>query len=191
VDGVWDGVWTNITGTSGGSPSPVAIAGGDTPGWSEFWISGNGIRKFHESDTTVIDMDTVGGAVVRQGAAAGSKNVMLPISIMAMSNGRTGTIHGVTVRWKTETASDKLVSILMRKQTGLCSTADCYVNIVNGIGENYDCDPSSHPHGCGILYSVNSPLESGSQIYLTLELSFASETNHIWIGGVQIGVSYQ
>jgi parallel beta-helix repeat protein len=28
ANGTWDGAWTNITGTSGGSPSPVGIAGG-------------------------------------------------------------------------------------------------------------------------------------------------------------------
>jgi hypothetical protein len=28
ADGKWEGVWVNITGTSGGSPSPVAVTGG-------------------------------------------------------------------------------------------------------------------------------------------------------------------
>lgn len=38
---------------------------------SYVWISGNGVRPYHQADTTIIDMDSVGGAKITRGQPPG------------------------------------------------------------------------------------------------------------------------
>lgn len=70
---------------------------------SYLWISGNGVRPYHQSDSTVIDMDTVGGAFVKRGADAGRKNVMLPITVVGPLYGQEVTLSALDIYWKGDT----------------------------------------------------------------------------------------
>lgn len=148
---------------------------------SALWISGNGLRKYKESDTTVIDMDTVGGAFVRQGATPGDKNVMLPITIPGTLYGQNIRVTGLRINWKGQTDLDAITAVLLRRQTGVCDT--CYVNLLFDTADKV----CTHSTGCIIPYNLttNNELSANSgALYLTLQLTFNSSTSYVEIGSV-------
>jgi hypothetical protein len=161
---------------------------------SYLWISGNGARKYYDADTTIIDMTNVGGAVIQRGANTGNKNVILPIPITGPLYGQAVTITGVDIYWKGETVTDMISAVLMRRQTGVCGTADCFVNIIYDSSD-HACASGSYAKGCTIPYTgsaiTNNILTADSGIiYLTIEFAFNSATNQIWIGGVRLTLEH-
>jgi hypothetical protein len=90
------------------------------------WVSGNGVRPYRQADSTIINMDTVGGAQVYRGATVGTKNVMLPITITGPLYGQNVTITGMDVYFSGSTATDFITTILLRRQTGVCAGSACY-----------------------------------------------------------------
>jgi hypothetical protein len=88
---------------------------------SYVWISGNGARKYYDTDTTIINMQNFGGALVQHGGAAGgNKNIILPITVTSPLYGQAVTISGVDIYWKGETSSDLISAVILRRQTGVC-----------------------------------------------------------------------
>ena len=158
---------------------------------SYLWISGNGVRPFHQSDSTIIDMDTVGGARVT-GGAAGYRNVMLPITITAPLYGQNVTVTGLEIYYATDTGSDAVTAVLFRRQTGVCETASCYAALLTDFTD-LPCDDSAHPTGCSHHYNIttNNVLTANSGIlYLTIEMNFSTPTSWIRIGGVRLTLKH-
>jgi hypothetical protein len=157
---------------------------------SYLWISGNGVRPFRQSDSTIIDMDSKGGAFVRRGADAGRKNVMLPITVVAPLYGQDVTISDLDIYWKGETEFDAITAVILRRQTGVGQHA----NIVWDVGgAGYGCDSTAHAQGCTVHYdtTTNNVLTADSGIlYLTLELAFNSSTSWVEIGGVRLTLEH-
>jgi len=159
---------------------------------SYLWISGNGLRPFHQNDSTIIDMDTIGGAKIYRGASAGNKNVMLPITIQGPLYGQDVTVSHLTIYWVGDTTFDAISAVLLRRQTGVCSSSDCYVNILYD-STDHGCEDDVYPTGCPLQYDLtsNNELTAGSGIlYLTLELAFESSTSWIEIGGVRLTLEH-
>jgi hypothetical protein len=156
---------------------------------SHVWISGNGVRPFHQNDTTIIDMDTVGGALVSRGAAAGKKNVMLPITVPGVLYGQNVKVTHLYIYWRGDLAADNVTAVLLRRQTGVGS----YVNIVFQTLQTFSCADELYPDGCTIHYELtnNNVLTQDSGIlYLTIEMEFASETSWFQIGGVRLALEH-
>ena len=159
---------------------------------SYLWISGNGVRKFRESDSTIIDMTNFGGAVIQRGATVGNKNVMLPITIMGPLYGQDVKITGVDIYWKGETEFDGITAVLMRRQTGVCTTSSCYAVVISDFTDNV-CDSGNYPEGCTIPFTptTNNILTADSGIlYMTIELAFSGASTQIWIGGVRLTLEH-
>ena len=159
---------------------------------SYVWISGNGARKFYDTDTTIINMTNFGGATVQSGAAAGNKNIILPITVTSPLYGQAVTIIAVDVYWKGETASDLISAVLMRRQTGVCTTNACYATIIFDQAD-YTCASGTYPEGCTLSLTPtgNNILTADSGIlYLTIEFAFSSSTSNIWIGGVRLTLEH-
>ena len=105
-------------GVYGESLSGVAIEANGRIVSSEptyLWISGNDVRQAGHADTTIIDLNSQGGARIYPGAVISYKNVILPITI-------TGTLYGQNVRltaldiyWKGDTEMDSIVTIRLRR----------------------------------------------------------------------------
>ena len=118
---------------------------------SYLWIGGNGVRPYRQSDSTIIDMDTVGGAKIYRGATAGNKNVMLPIAIPGSLYGQNVTISGMDIYWVGDTDFDAVTAVLMRRQTGVCASASCYATILYDTADHI-CDDGNFPTGCKLHY---------------------------------------
>ena len=155
---------------------------------SSLWISGNGVRPYQQSDSTVINMNTTGGARITRGAAAGNKNVMLPITVTGPLFGQNVTITGLDVYWAGETEFDAIGAVLLRRQTGVNITTEYYSSILHDTSD-YTCISSSNPTGCTLHYDLttnNVLTDDSGVLYLTLELVFSGQTTKIDIGGVKL-----
>jgi hypothetical protein len=160
---------------------------------SHVWISGNNLRPYRNSDSTNIDMDTVGGALITRGATAGSKNVMLPITLPAPLYGQNATVTGLDVYFSGQTEFDGISVVLLRRQTGVCATSSCYATILSDP-TNYNCPSATNPTGCIVHYNLtsNNVLTADSGIlYLTLELDFSGATSWVDIGGVRLTLKHE
>jgi hypothetical protein len=159
---------------------------------SYIWISGNNLRPYQMTDSTIINMDTVGGAVIMRGATAGTKNVMLPITLPGALYGQNVTVTGIDLYFSGQTGTDGISVVLLRRQTGVCSTASCYVTILYD-GTDRFCASATNPTGCTVHWNLtsNNVLTADSGIlYLTLELTFGNATNWIDIGGVRLTLKH-
>jgi hypothetical protein len=161
---------------------------------SYLWISGNDLRPYQAADTTVINMDTVGGAKIYSGATLGTRNVMLPITIMAPMYGQNVTISAVDIYWSTDSAFDGINVVLMRRQTGVCAGSSCYATLIDyRPGGGISCEDGVFPTGCTLhlVPTGNNVITSTSGIlYLTFELNFTSSTTWIDIGGVRLTLEH-
>jgi hypothetical protein len=161
---------------------------------SYLWISGNDLRPYLATDTTIINMDTVGGAKIYSGATLGVRNVMLPITIMAPMYGQDVTISAIDIYWSTDVALDGINVVLMRRQTGVCPGSSCYATIIDyRPGGGISCEDGVFPTGCTLhlVPTGNNVITSTSGIlYLTFELNFTSATTWIDIGGVRLTLEH-
>jgi hypothetical protein len=159
---------------------------------SYLWISGNNLRPYQTTDSTIINMDTVGGAQIKRGATVGTKNVMLPITLTAPLYGQNVTVTGLDVYFSGQTGTDGISVVLLRRQTGVCSAASCYATILYSTSDHF-CASASNPTGCTVHYDLttNNVLTADSGIlYLTLELTFSSDTSWIDIGGLRLTLKH-
>ena len=159
---------------------------------SYLWISGSGARPYHQSDSTIIDMDTVGGAKIYRGATAGNKNVMLPITVPGTLYGQNVRLTGMEIHWAGQTEFDGLAAVLLRRQTGVCGTSSCYLTILFDTTDHV-CDVGNNPTGCVQSYNLsnNNVLSPDSGVlYLTLELGFSGASTWVEIGGVRLTLAY-
>jgi hypothetical protein len=160
---------------------------------SYLWISGNGVRPYHQADSTIIDMDTVGGAKITRGATAGTKNVMLPITITGPLYGQNVTLTGLDIYFQGDTALDGITSVLLRRQTGTCGNSACYATILSS-GSDLFCEDSANLTGCvhhWDLTTNNVLTESSGVLYLTIELTYNSAVNWVDIGGVRLTLKHE
>jgi hypothetical protein len=159
---------------------------------SYVWVSGNGLRPYLQSDSTIIDMDTVGGAKVTRGATGGNKNVMLPITITGPLYGQSVKVTGLDIYFVSNTEFDVITAVLLRRQTGVCSTSDCYETILADSAD-YGCDDAVSPTGCVQHWdlSANNILTADSGVlYLTIELAFGGAPNWVDIGGIRLTLEH-
>ncbi len=202
------GISTAGTGVYAGSLGTALVAnGGDTAisaggtgkikstAKSYVWISGNGVRPFNSTDSTRINMDSVGGARIYRGVTGGNKNVILPITITGPLYGQNVTISDVDIYWSGDTAFEGISAVLLRRQNGVCETASCIVSIINDHpAGGYSCEDGlpENETGCTIHYDLtaNNELTASSGIlYLTLELAFGGDT-YVHIGGVRLTLEH-
>ena len=153
---------------------------------SYVWISGNGVRPY--TTTMRIDMDSIGGAKVYRNGGSGTRNVMLPITVMGPLYGQDVRVTAMDISWVGDTEFDGITAVLLRRQTGVCAT--CYASIINDhpVG-GLSCEDSINLAGCVRHYdaTTNNVLTSDSGVlYLTLELTFSSDTTWVEIGGVRL-----
>ncbi len=154
------------------------------------WISGNGARPYMQADSTIIDMDNKGGAMIYRGAAAGNKNIMLPITVPGTQYGQTAQVTGLDVYWSGQTEFDGVTAVLLRRQTGACP--NCYASILFDTSDR-SCAIAAQPAGCIQHFDLttNNTLSSSSGVlYLTIEFSFSGASTWINLGGVRLTLEY-
>jgi hypothetical protein len=162
---------------------------------SYLWISGNGVRPFNQTDSTIINMTNYGGAEILRGAETGNKHVMLPITIPGTLYGQPVRLTGLDLYWKGSTDLDGITAVLFRRQTGVCwdNDSSCFMSILHNLDDR-SCDDDIYPDGCTVHFDLttNNVLSSNSGIlYLTIEFSFASADSPINFGGARLTLEYQ
>jgi hypothetical protein len=160
---------------------------------SSIWISGNDVRPYGSTDTTLIAADSIGGAFIRRNAASGTRNVVLPITLPGPLYGQDVTLTGLDIYWQADTDFDAIMVVLMRRQNGgTCPT--CYLNILDSRpAGGISCENSVHPNGCVSHYDLtnyNVITDSSGILYLTLELAFNSDTSWIDLGGIRLTLQH-
>lgn len=120
---------------------------------------------------------------------------MLPITVPGPLYGQDVTISDLDIYWKGETEFDAISAVIMRRQTGVCSSASCYDDIIFDVGgAGFTCQDGVVPEeGCTVHYDAtsNNVLTTDSGIlYLTLGLNFNSDTSWINIGGVRLTLEH-
>jgi hypothetical protein len=190
-----EGYSLNGPGVYGQSLSGIAIAANGaitSTAPTYLWISGNGVRPYLQSDSTTIDMNNTGGATIYRGATTGLKNVMLPITIPGTLYGQNVRITDLDLYWVGATQFDVISAVLMRRQTGVCPTASCYVNILFDSTDHV-CEVATDPTGCTLHYDLttnNVVSSSAGVIYLTIELGFNGPASPIDFGGARLTLEY-
>ena len=178
-------------GVYGESLGGVAIAANGAITSTEptyLWISGNDVRQANHGDSTFIDLNSHGGARIFPGGTPYIKNVILPITIAGTLYGQDVKLSGLELYWKGDTPDDAIMTIRLRRQTGVCQT--CYEEILADLTD-YTCYEDDYPEGCTIkndltAYNVLDP--SSGILYLTLELGFGGS----WIDfdGARLTLEY-
>lgn len=154
------------------------------------WVSGNDVRAFSQTDSTVINLDTIGGAYIERGATTGNKNVMLPITLPGTLYGQNVRVTALDIYWVGETEFDILAHVLMRRQTGVCPS--CYLNILSDPTDRV-CDIANNTTGCTIHLPIttNNVLSADSGVlYLTLEIAFSGSSTYFDLGGIRLTLEY-
>ncbi len=185
------------TGLYASSDSGTAIRAGGTgiiqsTAPTYLWISGNDVRAYNQTDSTIINLDSIGGAFIERGATAGNKYVMLPITLAGTLYGQNVRLYALDLYWVGETDFDAIVHVLMRRQTGVCGTSDCYLNILSDPTDRV-CDIGNNPTGCVTHFDLttNNVLTADSGVvYLTLELGFSGASTYIELGGIRLTLEY-
>ncbi len=182
-------------GVRAGSAGGVAIAATGTgiitsTANSYLWMSGNGVRPYHQNDTTVIDMDPFGGAFIKRDSGSGSRNVMLPITVLGPLYGQDVTISSLDIYWQGETEFDRITAVILRRQTGVGSKEEIIYDVG---GPGYSCVHYANPGGCAIHYdptSNNVLTASSGVLYLTLEVAFNTDISWVQVGGVRLTLEH-
>lgn len=160
---------------------------------SYIWASGNGVRPYHQSDSTVIDMTSIGGARISRGATPGYKNVMLPITVPGELYGQDVTVTDLDIYWVGDTDTEAITAVLLRRQTGVCGSSTCYQTILHNTTD-YTCNEDTNATGCTLHFDLgtNNVLSSSSGIlYLTIEMGFSGASSWIDIGGVRLTLAHE
>jgi len=155
------------------------------------WISGSDIRPYSSGDSTVITMDTIGGARVERGATGGTKYAMLPVTIAGTLYGQNVTISAIDIYWVGETEFDGITDLRIRRQAnGVCP--GCYVDLLHD-GDDAICDIANNPSGCVLHYDLtsNNVLNPDSGvIHIGFGLDFGGASTYVDIGGVRLTLEY-
>jgi hypothetical protein len=170
----------------------VAIAANGVITSSEMtylWVSGNDVRAYSEADSTIINLNSHGGAQISRGGVASPKSVVLPITIAGTLYGQNVRLTDLDIYWQGDTDLDSIMTIRLRRQTGACPT--CYVEILADTTD-YVCWEDNYPQGCtihNVLTANNVLTPTSGVLYLTVEIGFSGTT---WIdfGGVRLTLEY-
>jgi hypothetical protein len=191
VSGENSGGGIGLYGYSGAGPALYAAGSGiiRSTALSYVWISGNSARKYQNADSTIIDANGVGGATIKQGAAgAGTRYVVLPITVSGPVYGQNVTVSQLELYWRGDTALTAIVNVRLRRQTGPNGYADIIFDQGPG-GAGYTCEDGAVPDGCTVHLdlSTNNVLTSNSGIlYLVVGLGYTSDTDWVQLGGARL-----
>ena len=149
---------------------------------SYIWISGNDLRKKKSSDTTQFELDTYGGVFVRSGGA-GTRDVMLPVTLPGQLYGQNVTLTGIDVYFKSQGDFDGIDGTYVRRQTGAGSGDTIVADEADRV-----CTTACSYHIDLTEYNVLSN-EQGA-VYIAFRLFFGSSSNYVQIGSVRLTLEH-
>ena len=151
---------------------------------SYLWISGNDLRKKNSSDSTQFELDTVGGVKVMRGAATGTKDVMLPVTIPGQLYGQNVKVTGIDVYFKSQGDFDGVGATVVRRQSGAGSG-----QLVLFDGTDRVCVTACSYH---LDLTNNNVLSDGrGVVYVAFQLFFSGSSSYVQVGGVRLTLEHQ
>lgn len=182
-------------GLYGESLSGTAIAAGGTgiitsTAESYLWISGSDVQPWSSTDSTVITMDSTGGAYIERGADAGVKYVALPVTIPGVLYGQEAKITEIAIYFSAQTEFDAITDVRVRRQVGTCP--GCYVDLLHDDAD-HSCEIGVDPDGCVLTYDLttnNVLSETSGVLHIGLGFFFSGDSTYVQVGGVRLTVEY-
>jgi hypothetical protein len=154
------------------------------------WISGNDVVRYVQSESTIINIMSNGGAALEQGNVASYKNMVLPITIAGTLYGQNVRLTALDIYWQGETAFEAITDMRLRRQTGACW--NCYAELIHDPAD-YTCDDDTNAEGCTLHYDLttNNVLTSDSGIlYLFIQVAFGGPSEQLRLGGARLTLEY-
>ncbi len=153
---------------------------------SYLWISGNALQKANSADTTLFAYDLYGGYQVQGGSDwIHNKTVLVPVTIPGQLYGQNVTVTGLDLYYRTSDDVTGIAVSAMRLQNGVGAG-----DLIFWDGTDYVC-PS--PAQCTKHWdpTTNNVLsDQRGVLYIAFQLSFASETSYVQIGGVRLTLEH-
>jgi hypothetical protein len=183
--------WGSGIGVYGESATGVAIRAAGTgviqsTAKSYLWISGNALQKANSADTTVFIYDLYGGYRVQGGSDwIHNKTVLVPVTIPGQLYGQNITVTGLDLYYNT---SDDLTGITvsaMRRQNGVGAG-----DLIFRDETDYVCPVPGQCVKHWDLTQNNVLSDQRGILYIALQLSFASDTAYVNIGGVRLTLEH-
>ena len=154
------------------------------------WISGNDVVRYVQSESTVINLMSNGGAALEQGNVASYKNMVLPVTIAGTLYGQNVRLTALDIYWQGETEWEAITDMRLRRQTGACW--NCYAELIHDAAD-YTCDEDIYDQGCTLHYDLttNNVLTSDSGIlYLFMQVAFGGPSEELRLGGARLTLEY-
>ena len=151
---------------------------------SYLWISGNDLRPKHSSDSTEFDLDIYGGVKVKRGAAAGMKDVMLPVTIPGQLYGQNVKVTGIDIYFKSQSDFDGIDLTVVRRQSG-ANSADVMVSDSTDRVCQTDC--SYHLN----ITNNNVLSDERGVVYIAFRMFFGGASNYVQLAGVRLTLEHQ
>lgn len=151
---------------------------------SYLWISGNDLRPKNSTDSTQFEMDLVGGVKVKRGAAPGTKDVMLPVTIPGQLYGQDVKVTGIDVYFKSQGDFDGISKTIVRRQSKAGSG-----QVMVSDGADRVCVTACSYH---LDINSNNVLSDGQGVvYIAFVLFFSSDSSYVQLGGVRLTLEHQ
>ena len=167
-----------------GSPAIYADGTIQSSTKSYVWISGNGLVKNRNTDTTRWDLEINGGAEIWRGATTGVKSIYYPITLPSVLYGQPVRVTMLTVYYVCEDGSDCYITdTYLRKQTD----ADSNVTLVGNTTNRQSETATSYSLN---LTTNNTLSTSQGALGLYLNLSFANDTDSVHIGAIRLELEH-
>jgi hypothetical protein len=154
------------------------------------WVSGNEVLPYDRNNTTIIDLNSHGGATIYRGDRTTPQSIVLPITIPGTLYGQDVRLTELNIYWQGDTSFDSIINIRLRRQTGACDS--CWVEILYDPAD-HTCYDDENLQGCVIslpLTDNNILTQDSGILYLTLELAFESDLSWIDFGGARLTLAY-
>jgi hypothetical protein len=183
--------WSNGIGVYGESATGIAVRAAGTgiiqsTAKSYLWISGNTLQKANSTDTTLFVYDLYGGYQIKGGSDwSHNKTVLMPVTIPGQLYGQNITVTGLDLYYQT---SDDLTGITvsaMRRQNGVGAG-----DLIFRDETDYVCQPPQQCVKHWDLTTNNILSDEQGILYIAFQLSFASETAYVQIGGVRLTLEH-
>lgn len=183
--------WGDGIGVYGESASGIAIRAAGTgiiqsTANSYLWISGNALQKANSTDTTLFIYDLYGGYQVRGGSDwINNKTVLVPVTIPGQLYGQDITVTGLDLYYRTSDDLTGVVVSAMRRQNGVGAG-----DLIFWDGTDYVCPSPAQCVQHWDLTTNNVLNDERGVLYIAFQLSFASDTAYVQIGGLRLTLEH-
>jgi hypothetical protein len=154
---------------------------------SYLWVSGNSLVKAKSDDTTKFSRDLYGGFVITGGSGwATPKVVVLPVTIAGQLYGQNVTVTDLDLYYTVSADLTGISTTNMRRQNGVGAGDSIFTD-----STDYSCTPGNQCQAHWDLTQNNVLSDGQGILYIAFELTFASDTDNVQIGGVRLTLQHE